>query len=84
MDLNETTLTPTEMEEVIDEYCYNVSNPNSSDINSEAPVFWLEGVALTLTALIGILGNSVTVVVLNRISLSNVFNQVSLLKNCIQ
>ena len=39
-------------------------------------VFWLEGVMLTATSIIGIIGNSITIAVLNRISLNNVFNQV--------
>ena len=34
------------------------------------------GVALSLTAILGIIGNMLTCVVLRRISLDNVFNQV--------
>ena len=39
-------------------------------------VFLFEGVTLSLTAMMGIIGNVLTCVVLHRISLDNVFNQV--------
>ena len=66
---------PPELPEDIWDICYNASSTNASRI-SEAPVFWVEGIGLSVTSLIGILGNIVTVIVLNRISLNNVFNQV--------
>ena len=61
-------------------FCFNSSTANSSQSNAavaEAALFWVEGIGLSMISLIGILGNSMTVVVLNRISLNNVFNQVS-------
>jgi hypothetical protein len=38
-------------------------------------VFWVEGIALGATAIVGIVGNVLTCVVLGKISLNNVFNQ---------
>ena len=40
--------------------------------------FWVEGVLLGLTGVAGIVGNVLTSVVLRRIGLRNVFNQVRL------
>ena len=42
--------------------------------------FHCQGVALCLTGVVGIIGNLLTCIVLHRISLDNVFNQVSLWK----
>ena len=76
MDGND-TITPTqELPEDIWDFCYNRSNTNVS--TSEGPVFWVEGIGISVTSIIGILGNTVTIIVLNRISLNNVFNQVKL------
>ncbi len=55
-------------------YCFNISETGAPP--TPATVFWLEGVTLTTTGIIGIIGNTVTAMVLNRISLNNVFNQV--------
>ena len=75
--LNETVSETVEKDD-IPIYCYNFSTINSTDGSKrgEEIVFWLEGVGLTFTSIIGIIGNSITVAVLNRISLNNVFNQV--------
>jgi hypothetical protein len=45
-------------------------------------VYWVEGFSLTTTAILGILGNIVTCLVLKKLGRlkSNVFNQV--MKNC--
>ena len=71
---NFTTRIPQVYPDDIWEYCLNSSDTTTQN---DGPVFWVEGVGLSLTSLIGITGNSVTVAVLNRISLDNVFNQVS-------
>ena len=84
MDGNDTSIPalPVELPNDIWDFCYNASNSNDS--LSEGPVFWVEGIGLSVTSLIGILGNTVTIIVLNRISLNNVFNQVSFQqKGCI-
>ena len=82
MDGND-TITPTieyqELPDDIWDFCYNASNTNVSTI-SEGPVFWVEGIGISVTSIIGILGNAVTIIVLNRISLNNVFNQVRFLR----
>jgi hypothetical protein len=61
------------------QYCFNISKRGAPP--TPPTVFWLEGVALTSTGIIGIIGNTVTVLVLNRISLSNVFNQVTITRS---
>ena len=43
--------------------------------SDEAVVFWVEGVALGVVAFAGVIGNVLTCVVLGKISLNNVFNQ---------
>ena len=58
------------------DFCFNITKNKNSTQSDEATMFWVEGIGLSITSLIGILGNSMTVVVLNRISLNNVFNQV--------
>lgn len=58
------------------DFCFNITKNQNSTQSDEATMFWVEGIGLSITSLIGILGNSMTVVVLNRISLNNVFNQV--------
>ncbi len=42
----------------------------------QSVVFWVEGVGLALCGSAGIVGNVLTCVVLAKISLNNVFNQV--------
>lgn len=64
-----------DLPEDIWDFCFNISSSNATK-NSDGAVFWLEGIGLSVTSLIGVLGNSITVAVLNRISLNNVFNQV--------
>ena len=61
---------------IVSTYCFNASAINTSDTVKAETVFWLEGVCLTSTSIVGIIGNSITIAVLNRISLDNVFNQV--------
>ena len=61
---------------IISTYCFNASTLNNTRTLEKETVFWLEGVILTATSIIGIIGNSITIAVLNRISLNNVFNQV--------
>ena len=59
------------------DFCFNTSTKSPSLIEFNH-VFWVEGIGLSLISLIGIVGNLTTVIVLHRISLNNVFNQVSL------
>ena len=59
------------------DFCFNTSSKSPSLIEFNH-VFWVEGIGLSLISLIGIVGNLTTVIVLHRISLNNVFNQVSL------
>ncbi|XP_040573069.1 FMRFamide receptor [Lepeophtheirus salmonis] len=57
-------------------YCYNSSiTKMESKVNI---VFWVEGVILGIVAVLGIIGNILTIIVLARISLNNVFNQLIL------
>ena len=63
-------------DDIISTYCFNASTLNNTRTLEKETVFWLEGVMLTATSIIGIIGNSITIAVLNRISLNNVFNQV--------
>ncbi len=58
------------------DFCFNTST--KSPKNEFNHMFWVEGIGLSLISLIGIVGNLTTVIVLHRISLNNVFNQVSL------
>ena len=67
-----------QLPEDIWEFCYNASSTNVSR-SEVSPVFWVEGIGLSVTSLVGIIGNIVTIIVLNRISLNNVFNQVRFL-----
>ena len=49
-------------------------------LNTKLPFkIYIKGVSLSLTATLGIIGNMLTWVVLRRISLDNVFNQVDLI-----
>ncbi len=83
VDDGEVSLTTTTMssEEIDPEYadylrtyCFNISETGAPP--KPHTVLWLEGVTLTITGIIGIIGNTITALVLNRISLNNVFNQV--------
>lgn len=83
MEANDTRVEnePTELPQLpedIWEFCYNASSTNVSR-SEVSPVFWVEGIGLSVTSLVGIIGNIVTIIVLNRISLNNVFNQVRFL-----
>ena len=79
MDLmsNQSISEDTKDDWIVSTYCFNASAINTSDTVKAETVFWLEGVCLTSTSIVGIIGNSITIAVLNRISLDNVFNQVS-------
>ena len=66
-----------QMPDGIWDFCFNTSTKSPSLIEFNH-VFWVEGIGLSLISLIGIVGNLTTVIVLHRISLNNVFNQVSL------
>ena len=54
------------------EYCYNSSVEKVIPANV---IFWIEGIGLGFVSIFGICGNILTVVVLKKISLNNVFNQ---------
>ena len=74
MEFNESSKLP----ENLWEFCFNASSVKgngSFSPPSDSAIFWVEGLGLTLTGLVGIFGNSMTVAVLHRISLNNVFNQ---------
>jgi len=77
MDLmsNQSISEDTKDDWIVSTYCFNASAINTSDTVKAETVFWLEGVCLTSTSIVGIIGNSITIAVLNRISLDNVFNQ---------
>ena len=59
-------------------YCFNASSKEQAPSFHKDIVFYVEGLTLTATALIGIFGNIVTCLVLNKLGRlkSNVFNQV--------
>ena len=57
------------------EFCYHESNPPPRWASAQTVHFWIEGVMLSLTGIFGIFGNILTCLVLRRISLNNVFNQ---------
>ncbi|XP_059088074.1 FMRFamide receptor-like isoform X2 [Tigriopus californicus] len=59
-------------------FCFNASVSPPMWMTSKSIVFWVEGVSLGLTGVIGIIGNILTGVVLSKISLKNVFNQLIL------
>lgn len=61
-------------EEETPSFCFNAS-ASTSWSSSKTLVFWVEGVALSIMGVVGIVGNILTCVVLSKISLKNVFNQ---------
>lgn len=56
-------------------HCFNVSSGNPDGELAQSILFWVEGILLGITGSFGIVGNILTCVVLFRISLNNVFNQ---------
>lgn len=58
------------------DFCYNASIERAPFWQEKQHiVFWIEGVSLFICGNIGIVGNILTVIVLSKISLKNVFNQ---------
>ena len=69
----ESNLTNVGLNELL-QFC---SNSSTTYVGQTAnTIFWVEGIFLSITSLIGILGNILTIIILNKIRLDNVFNQV--------